>query len=443
MKTVIAIFDVGKTNKKLFLFDEDYNIVFERSARFNEITDEDGDPCENVEALRSSLFESLDEVLGLKEFNVKAINYSAYGASWVYLDKKGNAVAPLYNYLKKFPESLHQKFYNEYGGETNFSNRTASPVLGSLNSGLQLYRIKHQKPDLFKSIQCALHLPQYLSFLLTGKPVSDITSVGCHTGLWNFVKKDYDEWVIKEGIKGKLAPIHPHSDTEKVKYQDKELISGIGLHDSSAALIPYLVNFHEPFVLLSTGTWSITLNPFNDTPLTETELKNDCLCYLTYEGNPVKASRLFAGYEHDEQVKRIADHFRKPQHYYKQVKYDPTLLTGQDYDSSKLAEYGHFEKAYHFFMHQLVKKQVTSSGFVMTASIRRIFVDGGFSKNALYMNMLASLYPGKELYAATMAQSTSLGAALAIHKAWNRKPIPRDIIELKYYAADVEVGNNS
>ena len=79
----------------------------------------------------------------------------------------------------------------------------------------------------------------------------------------------------------------------------------------------------------------------------------------------------------------------------------------------------------------------------MTDSIRRIFVDGGFSKNTLYMNMLASLYPGKELYAATMAQSTSLGAALAIHKAWNRKPIPRDIIELKYYAADVEVSNNS
>ena len=37
---VIAIFDVGKTNKKLFLFDENYKIVFERSARFTETTDE-------------------------------------------------------------------------------------------------------------------------------------------------------------------------------------------------------------------------------------------------------------------------------------------------------------------------------------------------------------------------------------------------------------------
>jgi sugar (pentulose or hexulose) kinase len=448
MKNVIAIFDVGKTNKKLFLFDEDYNIVFERSARFNEIIDEDGDPCENVAALRSSLFESLDEVLAMKEFSVKAINYSAYGASWVYLDEKGNVTAPLYNYLKKYPEALHKQFYSQYGDEAAFSNRTASPVLGSLNSGLQLYRIKYEKPILFRTIHYALHLPQFLSYLLTGKPVSDITSIGSHTGLWNFTLDKYDEWVEKEGIKDKLAPIHPHSDAIKVSYNDHVFFSGIGLHDSSAALIPYLVNFNEPFILLSTGTWSITLNPFNHTPLTAKELENDCLCYLTYEGKPVKASRLFAGYEHDEQVKLISAHFQKPLNYYKQVGYDPRLIAGNSrhyYDANSaqpdLKQFENFEEAYHYFMLQLVKKQFASSGFVMTESIRRIFVDGGFSKNPLYMNMLASLYPGRELYAATMAQSTSLGAALSIHKIWNNKPVPRNIIELNFYSSGAGVSN--
>ena len=50
---VIAIFDIGKTNKKLFLFDENYKIVFEKSARFTETTDEDGFPCENLEKLKT------------------------------------------------------------------------------------------------------------------------------------------------------------------------------------------------------------------------------------------------------------------------------------------------------------------------------------------------------------------------------------------------------
>src|ERR1700712_3609607 len=99
---VIAIFDVGKTNKKLFLFDESYNIVFEKTARFTETVDEDGFACENLESLRLSVFESLSEVSKLKKFTIKAVNFSAYGASLVYLDKDGKPLAPLYNYLKPY-----------------------------------------------------------------------------------------------------------------------------------------------------------------------------------------------------------------------------------------------------------------------------------------------------------------------------------------------------
>jgi sugar (pentulose or hexulose) kinase len=94
----------------------------------------------------------------------------------------------LYNYLKPYPESLQKQFYNTYGREAEFAFRTASPVLGSLNSGMQLYRIKYEKPELFKEIKYALHLPQYLSFLISGKVCSDITSIGCHTNLWDFQK---------------------------------------------------------------------------------------------------------------------------------------------------------------------------------------------------------------------------------------------------------------
>ena len=67
---VVAIFDVGKTNKKLFLFDEDYQLVFEKTARFTETVDEDGDPCENIENLRLSIFDSLREVFSLSLIHI-------------------------------------------------------------------------------------------------------------------------------------------------------------------------------------------------------------------------------------------------------------------------------------------------------------------------------------------------------------------------------------
>ncbi|MFI5159315.1 MAG: FGGY-family carbohydrate kinase [Sphingobacteriales bacterium] len=447
---VIAIFDVGKTNKKLFLFDENYHIVYEKSARFIETVDEDGDPCENLESLELSVFDSLREVFKLTEFEVKAINFSTYGASFVHIDAAGKPVAPLYNYLKEFPVDLKEKFYKTYGGETKLARETCSPVLGNLNSGMQLYRIKHTKPHLFNKIQYSLHLPQYLSYLLSGRPCTDITSIGCHTGLWNFEKNDYHEWVYAEGLIQKFAPIIPSNGTFTAKELGNGISIGVGLHDSSAALIPYLVNFSEPFILISTGTWCISLNPFNHSPITDEELENDCLCYMQYKGSPVKASRLFAGNEHELQTKRIASHFNVNTSMLKNVEYDPTIINkltdrsdnqirGSRHQSAfvtrDLSLFESHNEAYHQLIIDIMEQQYQSTKMALKGTkVSRIFVDGGFSKNSIYMNLLAKAFPELEIFAASMAQATAVGAAIAIHRNWNSKTLPADIIELKYYS---------
>ena len=198
--------------------------------------------------------------------------------------------------------------------------------MGSLNSGLQLYRMKYEKPEAFKNLFYSLHLPQYLSFLITGKYYSDLTSIGCHTALWDFVKHDYHSWVMNEKLNEFLAPIENGKKTFPSAMALYPCKVGIGLHDSSAALIPYLVNFSMPFVLISTGTWCISMNPFNKTALTTEELGNDCLCYLQYSGEPVKASRLHAGFEHELQVKRIAAHFSQDILRYRDMTFDPEIM---------------------------------------------------------------------------------------------------------------------
>lgn len=445
---VIAIFDVGKTNKKIFLFDEDYRIVYERSARFLETEDEDGFPCENLENLHLSVLDSINEILRLKEFKIKAVNFSAYGASFVYLNEDGEPLTPLYNYLKPYPENLSKEFYAEYGGEEKISSDTASPALGSLNSGLQLYRLKKEQPDIFRKLKYALHLPQYLSFLVSGQYYTDITCIGCHTAMWDFANNKYHEWIEREGVLDKLPPIIPADQVFPVlNYK-----VGIGLHDSSAALIPYLVNFKEPFVLISTGTWCISLNPFDQSVLTADELKKDCLCYLQYDGKPVKASRIFSGAEHEQQVKRIAEHFKVDVIKFRSMLYDGKLITdlksrfpqdtnaadfikGSGFAGRDLSTFKNDTEAYHQLILDLVNQQSHSTKLVLKGKdTKRIFVDGGFSKNVIYMHLLAAAFPQIEVYAASMAQATALGAALAIHSSWNTKPIPHDLIGLKYYS---------
>ncbi|HSK12108.1 MAG TPA: FGGY family carbohydrate kinase [Phnomibacter sp.] len=449
---VIAIIDVGKTNKKLFLFNRSYEIVFETTAKFDEIRDEDGSPCEDLNSLVRWAKAGLKEVLSLEAFEVKAVNFTTYGASFVYVDEAGDPLTPLYNYLKDFPEHLSEQFYNTYGWQP-LSLATASPVLGSLNSGLQFYRLKYERPEVYAHTKYALHLPQYMSFLFTGKAYSDITSIGCHTKLLDFAQKDYHYWVKAEGLTEKLAPIFAGDACIPITRDGRRLQAGVGLHDSSSALIPYLVSFREPFALISSGTWCITLNPFNHQPLTAYELSQDCLCYLTYTGNPVKASRIFSGNDHEVQVKRLAVHFGCNETEYQQVVPDMGLVEElrsrgkpiQDeqrglktslFGSRDLGAFENYAEAYHQLVMDLVDVQVVSSNLVLQGTpVKRIFVDGGFGRNELFMNLLAYAMPGYEIFAASVPQATALGAAMAIHRHWNSKATPSDLIGLKYFGS--------
>ena len=109
--SVIAIFDVGKTNKKLVLLDEQYKVVHEEHRQLKDSVDEDGFACESVEALTSWIKDSFAAILQNEHFEIRAVNFSAYGASFVYLDEDLKLAAPLYNYLKPFDRHLLEKFY--------------------------------------------------------------------------------------------------------------------------------------------------------------------------------------------------------------------------------------------------------------------------------------------------------------------------------------------
>ena len=75
------------------------------------------------------------------------------------------------------------------------------------------------------------------------------------------------------------------------------------------------------------------------------------------------------------------------------------------------------------------------TGLVLhNSKVKTLFVDGGFSNNSIYTNLLAIAFPGVEVYAASISQASALGAALAIHHSWNKKPVPSNLIGLKQHS---------
>ena len=124
------IFDIGKTNKKILVFDKSLGILHEEETIFEEIPDDDGFEGDDIERLEKWMLEACNKYLQDERYSVRGINFTTYGATLMYLDEKGKRLTPVYNYLKPMPEGVVEALYEANGGEAEFCRRTASPALG-------------------------------------------------------------------------------------------------------------------------------------------------------------------------------------------------------------------------------------------------------------------------------------------------------------------------
>ena len=430
---VIAIYDIGKTNKKLILFNEDFKIVSEIEEKFPEILDDDGFECDDIEHIELWIKESLAILIQSDKYELKAVNFATYGATLVYLDDTGKRLTPVYNYLKPMDEKIAESLYKRYGGRDEFCRRTASPALGMLNSGLQPLWLKASKPELFARIKHILHFPQYLSYIITGKIYSEHTSIGCHTAFWDFDNMDYHPWTRVQNLN--LPSPVPVETINEVVIDGRKIVVGIGIHDSSSSLAPYFSGSVGKFLLISTGTWCINMNPFNTEKLTADQLDKDCLCYISITRKPVKSSRLFLGHLHETALKQINDHFGRSEDFYKKVQADNqlSLLLKSKFGMKKvffqtgpysrdlkehidMYEFSTFDEAYHQLMNELGDLTIEAINLVLPEmdDTENIYLTGGFSKNELFQNVISGAYPDKSVYTSEIANGSALGAALVV-----------------------------
>jgi glycerol kinase len=449
LKEVIAVFDIGKTNKKFLLFDKNLKVVYSSEQNFKEIKDDDGYICDDIDQIENWMKQCVSEMILQKEYSIKGLNFATYGASLAYIDAKGKRLTPVYNYLKPMPEDILPEFYQKYGGVEEFSRKTASPALGMLNSGLQILWLKKKKPDVFKNVTYILHFPQYLSYCFTGEKASEYTSIGCHTALWDFDNNCYHQWINVEAIN--LPDPVSNSQNYNINFQGQLLNTGIGIHDSSSSLVPYFKGTKEQFILISTGTWCIFMNPFNSEPLTIHQLKKDSLCYLSIQQQQVKSSRLFLGHIHDVNVAELSRHFGVDTGYYKTVKTDTGLLAfltksrkkriffkeslPKDFIDRSINPlmFRSFEEAYHQLIHDLVSLGMDSLELILPKDDKSkiVYISGGFARNEIFVKIFAAWLPGKKVYTSEIENATALGAAMVLWESSFGEELPEIDLGLK------------
>ncbi|MFV0379025.1 MAG: hypothetical protein ACK5JD_17175 [Mangrovibacterium sp.] len=91
MKEVIAIFDIGKTNKKILLFDSEWKLVYQHEQKFVASTDEDGFECDDIDRITDWIRTELADLFAGGQYDVKAVNFRRMARRSCFWTRTGNA----------------------------------------------------------------------------------------------------------------------------------------------------------------------------------------------------------------------------------------------------------------------------------------------------------------------------------------------------------------
>ena len=299
----VAVIDIGKTNAKLLLIDLASGAEVRVFRQPNRVIAASPYPHFDAVGLWAFLTDSLATLAASHQ--IDAISITTHGACLALIDADGELALPILDYEYPGPDTLpNHDTLPDYDTLRPAFAESGSPRLpGGLNLGAQLYWQARRFPEAFARTAHILTYPQYWAFRLTGALASEVTSLGCHTDLWNPWAGRFSTLVARMGWDPLFPPVQPaatgftlHPDLAASLGLPQGLPVHSGIHDSNASLLPYL-GTRQPFSVVSTGTWMINL-AVGGTPVA-LDPARDVLVNVNAHGTPTPTARYMGGREFD------------------------------------------------------------------------------------------------------------------------------------------------
>ena len=289
----IAVFDVGKTNVKLSLVEA--GAIRETLSAPNRVLPGPPFPHYDEGGIWSFLIQGLTRLGAIAP--ITDIVAVAHGGGCGLVDAAGALVLPMLDYEMPIEDDDYDRVASPF-------SETFSPPLGGLNIARQLHWFQKAFPEEFRRARHLLLYPQYWSFRLSGVASSELTYLGCHTGLWQPVAGRVSGLVERMGWQSLfpplreagdvLGPILPAIAAETGLPRDCRV--RVGIHDSSASFLRHRLTRPMPFAVASTGTWVVTMAAGADVAgLPE---NRSCLVNVDALGSPVPCGLFLGGREY-------------------------------------------------------------------------------------------------------------------------------------------------
>ena len=295
---IVGVVDISKANVKVALIDAVARTELAARRVPNLVLAEGPYPHFDTAGAWDFICTALAELNA--EMPIEALSVTTHGASAALLDATGNLALPVLDYEFTGPD----EFAAEYDAVRPEFIESFTPRLpAGLNLGAQLFWQARRFPEAFAATRFVVPYPQYWSYRLSGTVAAEITSLGCHTDLWNFETDLYSSLVIREGWLDKmpavrraddiLGPLRPEL-AEQMGFRRPVPVC-CGIHNTSASLLPHLIGRRPPFAVVASGTWVVCAAPGAD--LSGLDPRRDCLANIDVFGRPYASSRFMGGRE--------------------------------------------------------------------------------------------------------------------------------------------------
>ncbi|MCX2725249.1 FGGY-family carbohydrate kinase [Roseibium salinum] len=418
----VGVIDIGKTNAKVAVVDVERQREIGVLTRPNQVLDAPPYPHYDLEGHWRFICDALGELHAVH--GIDAISVTTHGASAVLLDSRGGLAAPMLDYEFGGPDSLAA----EYDAVRPDFSETGSPRLGmGLNLGAQLFWLLKSDPGLLDRISAVVTYPQYWTYRLTGVLANEVTSLGCHTDLWCPSGNRYSSLVERLGLSGKMAPVMRAADRFGEILPEIAARTGLpagipvscGIHDSNASLYPHLLKRQSPFSVVSTGTWVIALSIGGEAASLDPD--RDTLINVNAFGHPVPSARFMGGREfeivlngHGRECSQedVAGVLEKDIMLFPAV--DPRSGPFQGRQHRWRAGEASLSDGERYAALSFYLALTTGECLAMTGARGPVIVEGPFSQNRLYLDMLQAA-TGRLVEASEgSVTGTSVGAALLV-----------------------------
>ena len=417
--THIAVLDIGKTNAKVVVLDAETGAEIASARTPNTVLTDGPYPHYDVEALWAFALDAFRRFAADPGFDT--ISITTHGASAALLDADGELVLPVLDYEHEYPAEIRAAYdtLRPPFAET-FSPRLAM----GLNLGAQLHYQKAAFPEAFARVAAIVTYPQYWAARLTGIAANEVTSLGCHTDLWNPKTGSYSALVDTLGIRPLMAPVRPAFDALGLVLPEIAAVIGTsvpvhcGIHDSNASLLPHLVGRKAPFSVVSTGTWVINFAVGGD--LAHLDPARDTLANVDAYGRAVPSSRFMGGREFEMLSAEIGNVSEEeatkalPSVIAKGMMLLPNVVSGSGPFPGRKSRWVNAEGASRAERHAaacLYLALMNEACLGLIGAGGPTVVEGPFAANGLYRTLLAAL-TGRPVIAVPGSTGTSQGAAL-------------------------------